>query len=380
MIKKSTMIRSRLDYLTKKYKFHKAINEVMVHNMSEETAASNNEVNVVKLSTTIFNIRLSEQNEPYIYDTLLEDGVFTFNDQSSLLKRLYIWADQKNCQCNCQVCAMEQLQKIAYKFAKEIKKISKKWLTCKEADTYWLSNFIMEYIGEISKFKSAGECRIDYPTKVSQSPMKINYLRKKIEEHLNISGKLDEAMKQVKRARDIPRVAKQHNLKKNDLRMKYEILERKKAYFDKKRRMESAINAICFNKNISTSRAAQQYNLEETEIITEIKDQSIQSIYGFYEYNEFVSNDILVKAFTYKDEFLFLKELREQEWNCDCRICVLEHLATRVYQYAKTYGKPYPPNWQLYQKATMPWIRDFEMRYSVILYSNYPKLECSAAK
>lgn len=95
----------------------------------------------------------------YKFDRLSnhKDGAFTFMQEFLLLERLLLWKESS--QCACQVCAMEHLLNLAYYFTQEEnKQCPSIWHKYKRADTNWLYEFLLRYIEEISKFKSADLC------------------------------------------------------------------------------------------------------------------------------------------------------------------------------------------------------------------------------
>ncbi|XP_072755927.1 uncharacterized protein [Anoplolepis gracilipes] len=86
----------------------------------------------------------------YVYDKPINvnTGIFTFDEELLLLRRLS--QRKKSLSCVCQICGMELLSYLAYELAQEKQKqYSKIWNKHKRADEEWLIDF--EMIHEVTQ-------------------------------------------------------------------------------------------------------------------------------------------------------------------------------------------------------------------------------------
>ncbi|XP_029155368.1 uncharacterized protein LOC114928388 [Nylanderia fulva] len=405
--------------MRQKKKFHKAVNNFVFNNEPLEDAARNNGIDdlLTLLKESVKCLRLKLNKEIYTYDKLSEkNGVFTFNEESLLLKELKAWEKRQESPCICQVCAMQQPRSIAYNLAQQNEKCPQIWKNNK-ANLSWLYNFIIKYTEEISKFKTAKECKIDNASPTdSKSPSLteeevsdphttlsdlseysgpspvINIkererreMRIKIEEHLKVNAKLNIAAKKVlanvlvKKA-NIEKIAKKYDLNHSLLTSKINILKWKTKTFEKKLKYESAINYIIFNET-STSIAARKYNADEVTLTMELSEWR-KSKSGTYVYDALTVDNTGI--FTFSEEFVLLKQLLRLhpgnlDQNCNCQICVLEHLSKLAYNFAKELHKKCPFQWNKHEKADVTWLLEFEMRYSKEIADNTDS-KCKASE
>lgn len=151
-IKISLFLRRR-KYLQEQPRFEKAIDDIVFKNKTLQNAAKENKVDEKKLLEEYTKCKSLKNMTEYKYDLLSEtNGIFTFTEEFSLLERLHCW--EKECECPCQICALEQLLSFAFDLAQQTnKQYPETWMKHKRADLIWLHNFLMKYIEEMSKFE-----------------------------------------------------------------------------------------------------------------------------------------------------------------------------------------------------------------------------------
>lgn len=393
------------DYLEDKSKFYKAVNNDFVsNNVPSDNAARNNGVDLLTLfeeSMKCLCLKLNKQS--YSYDKLLEkNGIFTFKKDSLLLQELDAWKNRVACKCFCVICALEQLQSIAYCFAQQKRKHPETWLKCRKADLSWLYHFMIKYTVKISNnLKNAIECKIDGSTSQFSSSIfdednldrtfeisdlledeslqtDINVdinermtMRQKIKKHLEVSERLDNAAKKILsnvNKSDIKKIANKCKLDHVLLTSKVNILKRKRETYETKCKLESAINDIIFNST-SIPRAALKHDIDEATLTMEITQEwQNKSETGIYVYDALTIDD--TGLFTFSEEYILLKRLLHLQpvdlnQNCNCRICLLEYLSKLAYEFAKKNNKPCPFEWNRNEKADITWLLEFEMRHSI---------------
>lgn len=155
---KTKILRKKNRYFELKDKYEGAVKDIFFGDLTLTDAARKYIIRTVTLAKEYKKCKRLGRLY-YKFDRLSnhKDGVFTFMQEFLLLERLLLWKESS--QCACQVCAMEHLLNLAYYFTQEKnKQCPSIWHEYKRADTNWLYEFVLRYIKEISKFKSADLC------------------------------------------------------------------------------------------------------------------------------------------------------------------------------------------------------------------------------
>lgn len=126
--------------------FRRAVLNVLNEKENITEAAMRYKLDPEILSEEIDKCKKLEKRMLAYYDkpTNINTGIFTFDEELLLLKRLCQWKQETLLPCTCQICAMEYLLSLAYQFVQEEKKqYPKEWDIHKRADEEWLIDFEM---------------------------------------------------------------------------------------------------------------------------------------------------------------------------------------------------------------------------------------------
>lgn len=105
-------------------------------------------------------------------DYVSSPKVFTYNDEFSLLEKLYIW-EQESQDCTCQACVLENIFLLAYILA-NINKLKPEIWKKEIIHGNWICEFEMRHSQEISKFSKYSECKKISAPQLLASSDKIN--------------------------------------------------------------------------------------------------------------------------------------------------------------------------------------------------------------
>jgi len=104
------------------------------------------------------NKKYEESRIAYKYDDYVScHKVLTYNDEFSLLEKLYIWKT-KSQSCTCQVCALENAFYLNYIFA-NINELEPQIWENEMIHGNWICEFEMRYTADISEFLNYSECK-----------------------------------------------------------------------------------------------------------------------------------------------------------------------------------------------------------------------------
>ncbi|XP_029155370.1 uncharacterized protein LOC114928390 [Nylanderia fulva] len=397
---KINMLKKKKSYLDKKEKMETAVKDVFHKIDYLSVAAFKHELDIEELEKVYHNWLNSEDSVSYEYDED-KNEIFTFVEESLLFKQLYRW--EKNCKCPCQVCAMEQLQSIAYCIAKKKNKCPETWLKCEKADLSWLSNFIMEYIEEIFKLNGPDECIIDSQTSstlqsfifnreieeisdliilyphVQNKPSQlsnvqvISDIREKIVRHLEMSPWLNKAAKEVLyENKNITDVALKYNLDFWIFKRKLEIIKETNIYVNVKNKYENAICTIV-NQNASLTENAKIHCINKKHLEAEFMKylQLRRKTRKSYTYDQIINPNGIFTASQEKSLLQLLNSWKRCLFKCSCQVCTMEHLLKLTYSFAKMNKILYPSEWDINEEADEFWFCEFEMRYSIEIKTQF---------
>lgn len=154
------ILKLRKEQFEMKNKFEPLINDIIYNRMSVFNAATKYKVDEDFLDRTLKQLENSESGI-YVYDTLTmdDDGVFTFSEKFSLIKRLRLESEDLPLKCCCRSCRLQRLSCLAYQYAKQNQKqYPSAWNTNKKADEIWIHEFEMRHSIDICKYFSH-ECK-----------------------------------------------------------------------------------------------------------------------------------------------------------------------------------------------------------------------------
>lgn len=163
LYKKISILTARNKYLKLKDNIDRAINDILNYRKQYDIEKS------LSMAAKKYNIpceTLSSEFEKfcqlkiiYKFDQPIQDGVFTFIEEFSLLEKLHLWKPATQ-DCVCQACALECVFKLAYILANIIKRNIKIWGNKIKREN-WICEFQMRHSKEISKYSN-------YCTKVTK--------------------------------------------------------------------------------------------------------------------------------------------------------------------------------------------------------------------
>jgi len=143
-------------YLTLRNKIHKIFYLMETKNPSKLKEIISISANTLRDET----VKYKESRITYKYDDYVSSyKTLTYNDEISLLEKLYMWKDMwKSQSCTCQACALENVFYLNYIFA-NINELEPQIWKNEMIRGNWICEFEMRYTAEMSKFLDYSKCR-----------------------------------------------------------------------------------------------------------------------------------------------------------------------------------------------------------------------------
>ncbi|XP_072764176.1 uncharacterized protein [Anoplolepis gracilipes] len=181
----------------------------------------------------------------------------------------------------------------------------------------------------------------------------------KIIKHLKIKDTLEKIVKEEKY--DYKAVAKKYGICVKTINKKVSLVERRDAFLSKKIALEKAVNEYLEEPGTLKTVIANRYNIgrivftREMMLFRTSKERK-------YEYDRCISSS---SFFTYSEEKLFLQQLKEwkdSQTDCTCRICIMQQLQNIAYQSLQ--NKDFFSQRTYINNKIINWLIEFEMLYS----------------